>query len=557
MIVCFSCEFVQVKKSKMSATPEHLPTTPTVPDPMSATSNGSNFETEASLTGKWSRVNEAKVDSFIDRARQGIHCSLFCGGVKCKHEDWNVCKDRKNVHPAVEGLNSNWVGDEVIASQRPSTSLFLKYLLIQQFKAKQITGVFNLQEKGEHASCGPDGIYESTGYSYNGEQDLMRHGVHYYEFPWPDMTAPDNDIVLRSVQVMESHVKNSGRVLVHCHAGLGRTGLMIACFLIYSKRMSSDNAITMVRTCRPGAVQTSAQVAFVRGFEAHLWSMQLAFRLEVSDPRVELELFMKRQREILHGEEGEQYRYVPKPLHFLLCRTISLVFEDELRARPSPAALNALESVAVSAGPTRDKVKQLCTELNRGTWKFALARDASVLMFLCADWFRGMTAPVLNSTSVKEILDFMKQYNDDERREKLKHFICHSYSRVLRHSIGMMVSALNVLALCAAARSETRRFAFKSIAQALTHTHIAAKGSLSSFEIDVLTAFFDEWGAAVGGIYFDPAVVPPHSLTIVKVAAASQLLIDSVSTRCGSDEPGRATATNDLQVVDDLDMSAR
>ncbi|CUI15485.1 phosphatase, putative [Bodo saltans] len=541
----------------MSGTPENLPTTPTVVAPMSTTSTGSGFESEASLTGKWSRVNEAKVDSFIDRARQGIHCSLFCGGVKCKHEDWNVCKDRKNVHPAIEGLNSNWVGDEVIASQRPSTSLFLKHLLIQQFKAKAITGVFNLQEKGEHASCGPDGIYESTGYSYNGEQDLMRHGVHYYEFPWPDMTAPDNDIVLRSVQVMESHVKNSGRVLVHCHAGLGRTGLMIACFLIYSKRMTSDSAIKMVRTCRPGAVQTSAQVAFVKGFEQHLWSMQLAFRLQVSDPRVELELFMKRQREILHGEEGEQYRYVPKPLHFLLCRAISLALDDERHVRPSPIALNALESVAISAAPSREIVNKMCTELNRGNWKFSQARDANAIMFLCADWFRGMTAPVISENSIREILDFMKQYTDEERSDKLKNFICHHYSRVVRHSIGMLLSAVNLLADCASARVETRRFAFKTIAQALTHTHTAAKGSLSGCEVDIVTSFFGDWATAIGGIYFDTSVVPMHAATISKIAAASQLLVDSVSTRAGSDEPGRAIIANDLRVVEDLDMSAR
>ena len=200
---------------------------PTTPVPTS----GPGSRSATPLTGRYSKANEAKADTLFDRARHGIHCSLFCGGVRCKHEDWQLFKTRKNVHPAIEGLNSNWVGDLVIASQRPATSLFLKYMLIPQFKTKNVTGVFNLQEK-ESMPARPDGIYANCGYSYSGEQDLMRHGLRYYEFPWPDMTAPDNDIVLR-VQVMDSHVQGSGRSL-HCHAGLGRTGLLIACYFVYA-----------------------------------------------------------------------------------------------------------------------------------------------------------------------------------------------------------------------------------------------------------------------------------------------------------------------------------
>jgi len=200
-------------------------------------------------------VDESKRDNWLDRARQGLHCSLFCGGSSCKHESWDAMKPSEQEAAAIEGLNSNWVGDSVIASQRPSTSLFLKYPIISQFRSNKLTGVFNLQEKGEHGSCGPDGVYESSGYSYNGSADLMPHGVSYYEFPWPDMTAPQQDVVLRSVQVMDHHIKSKGRVLVHCHAGLGRTGLMIACYFVYSKHMPSAEAIEIVRHSRPGAIQ--------------------------------------------------------------------------------------------------------------------------------------------------------------------------------------------------------------------------------------------------------------------------------------------------------------
>ena len=46
-----------------------------------------------------------------------------------------------------------------------------------------------------------------------------------------------------------------GKVAIHCHAGLGRTGVLIACYLVYSQRMSGDEAITHVRSNRCVAVE--------------------------------------------------------------------------------------------------------------------------------------------------------------------------------------------------------------------------------------------------------------------------------------------------------------
>lgn len=36
------------------------------------------------------------------------------------------------------------------------------------------------------------------------------------------------------MQIIDFNVKNKGKVLVHCHAGQGRTGLVIGCYLIYA-----------------------------------------------------------------------------------------------------------------------------------------------------------------------------------------------------------------------------------------------------------------------------------------------------------------------------------
>ena len=55
--------------------------------------------------------------------------------------------------------------------------------------------------------------------------------------------------ILDMVKVVDFALRG-GKVAIHCHAGLGRTGVLIACYLVYSQRMSGDEAITYVRSNR-------------------------------------------------------------------------------------------------------------------------------------------------------------------------------------------------------------------------------------------------------------------------------------------------------------------
>ena len=60
-----------------------------------------------------------------------------------------------------------------------------------------------------------------------------------------------------------------GPALVHCAAGLGRSGLVAACLLVRAGQ-SAGLAVTRVRSARPGTLQSLEQEEFVKRFERSL-----------------------------------------------------------------------------------------------------------------------------------------------------------------------------------------------------------------------------------------------------------------------------------------------
>lgn len=46
---------------------------------------------------------------------------------------------------------------------------------------------------------------------------------------------------------------------VHCRMGRGRTGVMVACYLLYFQDFTANRAITQVRISRQGSIETYEQ----------------------------------------------------------------------------------------------------------------------------------------------------------------------------------------------------------------------------------------------------------------------------------------------------------
>src|SRR5262249_57907341 len=64
--------------------------------------------------------------------------------------------------------------------------------------------------------------------------------------PMLDMEAPSQEQLDRCVSAIQRAVEHGMGVAVHCGAGLGRTGTVLACYLI-AQGQTAQNAITRIR----------------------------------------------------------------------------------------------------------------------------------------------------------------------------------------------------------------------------------------------------------------------------------------------------------------------
>ncbi|MEH6674310.1 MAG: ADP-ribosylglycohydrolase family protein [Sulfitobacter sp.] len=102
-----------------------------------------------------------------------------------------------------------------------------------------------------------------------GPEVRIRH-MRWHHLPIKDVSTPDFGFEQQWNAVGEglrAQLRTGFNVLVHCKGGLGRAGT-IAARLMIELGVPPKDAVKAVRSARPGAIETSAQLAYVMGLHA-------------------------------------------------------------------------------------------------------------------------------------------------------------------------------------------------------------------------------------------------------------------------------------------------
>jgi len=137
------------------------------------------------------------------------------------------------------GMSTWWIDEPLVLGSSNPTPEQLKHLYREGFRSI----VSLLDEDEQRPNYDPD------------EVEAM--GFKRFSIPLEDFSAPELGDFKVFLEVMPQALRH-GKVLIHCQAGIGRTGTMAAAYWI-NRGLSVNEAIKKVRVSNPYVIEIDLQ----------------------------------------------------------------------------------------------------------------------------------------------------------------------------------------------------------------------------------------------------------------------------------------------------------
>ena len=139
----------------------------------------------------------------------------------------------------------SWIIKDTIAGmERPGLFYSLKEDL-DFLRSEGIEVIVNLQEK---------------------EHFIDHPGFTVKNISINDFGPPEYEDFVEFIDFAELHISKGKKVVVHCYAGMGRTNLMLATYLIHHMGIHADQALEEVKSRRPVHLVTYSQEEALREY---------------------------------------------------------------------------------------------------------------------------------------------------------------------------------------------------------------------------------------------------------------------------------------------------
>ena len=375
-------------------------------------------------SNKYSQEKDKNGNSIFDMKMPYI--CLFCGGEACKYEN-----SSKEIKSDIDGLIANLYFDCIYASQRPCTKLIKKYDLIETFKQKNIKLIVNCQINGEHPYCGPNnGLEKDCGFSYS-PSVFIAEGIEVLCKGFQDLTPPHTfnfmlDIVKRMAYVIKY---KKGRVLVHCHAGNGRTGIVNVCFFIYYFNLSYNEALNEVRKLRKKGVEKPLQELYCKKFGEYIKDVKNLFpnkrkkvgnyiqnqnimnynfdRDKIIIPSIVISYYFKNYKKNIKNKNDIYKKiidinFIPKLIFECTEKIIGQKIFNKINIKKLYDILNGKEEI----NEQQFQIEQIISQLKNYNWdNFEKVKDINIISEILFIWLNNNVISCISPQKIEKIIN--------------------------------------------------------------------------------------------------------------------------------------------------------